>query len=129
VTDRPIRAILDTSAIVRFVDGGDRAIHVGEVPIQVADDGVAGLPVLCMAQAARLVGNRSADRFQILQDHPSTRLVTGPADWRALVALVGLVGRWDAAMAAVLAIDFEAALLSTDREVYAALDPYLVIEV
>ncbi|HEU5108050.1 MAG TPA: hypothetical protein VFT95_05785 [Micromonosporaceae bacterium] len=111
------------------MDGGDHAIHVGEVLVQVADDGVAGLPVLCMAQAMQLLGGRFGDRFQMLQDHPSTTLVAGPQDWRALVALVGLVGRWDAATAAVLAIDLEAALLSADRGIYSALDPYLVIEV
>lgn len=131
MTDRPIRAILDASAIVRYVHGDDDAIHVGEVLTQVDEsDAAAGLPVMCMAQALREVGDGLGHRFELLLDHSATELLVGPEDWRALAVVMDLVGRWDVAVAAWLAMDFEVAVFSAEPDLYAGIDdPYLVIEV
>lgn len=130
MTDRPIRAILDASAIVRYVRGGDSAIHIGETLLQIADDGVAGLPVLCMAQASHELGDSAADKLQLLQDHPATELLAGPVDWRAVAALMPILKRWDAVIPAMLALDFEVAVLSADPGLYVGIDdPYLIVAV
>lgn len=130
MTDRPVRAILDASAIVRYVRGGDPAIHVGEVLTEVADDGVAALPVLCMAQALRAVGDGYGDQFRLLTEHAACVLEVGPRDWQLVAGAVDLVGTWDAAVAVVLAIDLMVAVLTAEPETYAGFaDPTLTITV
>jgi hypothetical protein len=51
VSDRPIRVVLDTSAIIAYAQGS--SIDVGEVITEVDDEECAvALPVLCLVEAA-----------------------------------------------------------------------------
>lgn len=86
--------------------------------------------MLCLAEALRTVGGGFADEFRLLTEHPAGVLVAGPQDWRMVAAAVDLIGRWDAAVAAVLAVDLAVAVLTAEPGLYAAFDdPTLVIEV
>jgi hypothetical protein len=131
VTDQLLRAILDTSAILRFVRGGDRSVGVGETIAEVNDEGAAvGPPVLCLAEAWRIAGEDHPDLFRMLFDHEASVLLEGPSDWHAVAAATDIAGRADAAVAALLAIDYDIGLLSTMPALYAGFgDSELVIEV
>jgi hypothetical protein len=130
VSDRPLRVILDTSAILRYARGGDAAIHVGEIVSEIDDEGCAvGLPTLCMTAAWRAGGDSLHEALVLLFNHDASRVVAPSTDWRALAAIEDVVGRTDAAAAVLLAIDHGVALLSAEPDVYTGFDPYLVIEV
>ena len=115
--DRPIQLILDASAIVAFVR---ESIDVGEVIAEVdAEEAAVGLPVLCLAQA-RTSGD-DVDRLNLLAGHDAATVLPDPDDWQALAATVELVGRWDAAVAALLALDLDVAVLTGTPGLYAGL--------
>jgi hypothetical protein len=102
VSGRPIRVLLDASAIVAFTRG---SIDVGETIAEVNDEhAAAGLPFLCLVEANRAVAD--TDRLDLLVAHPATAVITlHPDDWRALAASYETVGRLDAASAVLAAID------------------------
>ena len=106
MSDRPVQVLLDTSAIVAFTRG---SIHVGEVIAEVDDEQAAvGLPLLCLVEATRAVAD--TDRLDLLVHHAATAIVAdNPADWRALAATYDIVGRLDAASAALAAVDLDVA--------------------
>jgi hypothetical protein len=117
VPDRPVHLILDASAIVAFVR---ESIHVGEVVAEVdAEDAAVGLPVLCLARARTMV--EDVDRLNLLVDHGAAVVLPDPDDWQALAATLDLVGRWDAAAAALLALDSGLAVLTATPGLYAGL--------
>lgn len=123
---------MDASAIIRFARGGDLAVGVGEIMSEVDDEGAAvGLPVLCLAEAFRVVeGEGHGDLVKLLWQHRASRLLVSPEDFYAVAAAIEIVGRWDAAVAAVLAYDFDVSVLSTTPALYAGFgDPDFVIEV
>lgn len=83
-----------------------------------------------MAEAWRAGGEDWPELFAMLYDHRASQLLAPPADWRAVAAATDIVGRLDAAVAAVLAIDYDVALLSATPALYAGFgDPDLIIEV
>jgi phytoene dehydrogenase-like protein len=131
VTERPLRAIVDTSAIVRFARGGTRSVGVGETIAEINDEHASfGLPVLCVAEAWRVAGDEHADLFRMLTEHEAAVLLGTPDDWQALAAALEIVGRWDTAVAALLAIDGDVCLLSTTPARYAGFgDADFVVEV
>jgi hypothetical protein len=75
VKGRPVRVLLDASAIIAFTRG---SIDVGEILAEVNDeDAAAGLPILCLVEASRAVSD--TDRLDLLVAHPATAvLVPGP---------------------------------------------------
>lgn len=86
--------------------------------------------MLCMAEAWRIAGDDHPDLFQMLFEHEASVLLEGPSDWRAAAAAIDIAGRADAAVAALLAIDYDCALLSTTPSLYAGFGgPEFVIEV
>lgn len=97
MTDRPVRVVLDTSAIIAFTR---ESINVGEVIAEVDDERAGfGLPVLCLVEASRTVGED--ERFGLLLSHPARVLLPVEVeDWQALAAINWIVGRTDAASAA-----------------------------
>lgn len=116
--DRPIRIVLDASAIVAFSRG---SIHAGEVIAEVDDEHAAvGLPVLCLVEATR--GTADPTRLDLLVNHRAG-VVLGdePGDWRALAATYDIVGRLDAAAAALAAIDLGCAVLTAQPGLYGGL--------
>lgn len=99
--DRPVRVILDASAIVAFTRS---SIHVGEVLAEVDDEGCAtGLPVPCLVEAVHAVAD--TDRLDLLVTHRATVILPDETSWQALAA-----------------IDYDAAVLSTRPGLYAGLD-------
>lgn len=117
--------------MLRFVRGGEQSIGVGETIAEIsAEGGVAGLPVLALAEAWRVAGEEAADLFRMLVDHEATVVLDGPQDWRAVAAATDLTGRLDAAVAAELANDHGVVLLSATPGLYGGFaNPEFVIEV
>lgn len=100
VADRPIKLVLDTSAILAFTRG---SIDVGEPISEVADEGgVSALPTLCLAVAKWMVDD--LDRLRLLTEHPDTVVVSASQDPFALGNVETSVGNLDAS-AAVLTRD------------------------
>jgi hypothetical protein len=117
VSARPIRVILDASAIVAFSRG---SIHVGEVIAEVSDESAAGLPMLCLVEASRAVAD--TDQLDLLVSHAATALMDAEAaNWQALAATYDTVGRLDAASAVLAAVDFDCDILTSQPGLYAGL--------
>lgn len=120
--NRPVRLILDTSAILVYARGSEA---VGETIREVDLDGAAfGLPVPCLACAA--VDLRWLD---LLAAHPAAVvLTTDPARWRSLVTTADLLGTIDAAAAFLAAGDAECDVLTASPQMYAELgdDPPVI---
>jgi len=77
-----------------------------------------------------MVGDEHPDLFRMLVDHPASLLLDGPDDWHAVAEAIDIAGRADAAVAALLAIDYDLGLLSAVPALYTGFgDPDLVIEV
>jgi len=129
--DRPIRVVLDTSAVLRFVRSGASSIGVGETIAEIRDEDAAfGVPLLCLAEAWRVAGEEHPDLFEVLARDRALVALPEPADWRAVAEAIDIAGRADAAVAALWAIDSDVGLLSTTPALYAGFgDPDLVIEV
>jgi hypothetical protein len=114
---RPIRIVLDTSAILACTRG---SIDVGEPLAEIADDGgAAGLPALCLAEARWMVDD--PHHLGVLVEHQATTLVPAPEDWRALAATNDIVGRLDAASAVLSALDEGCCVLSARPGSYGGL--------
>jgi hypothetical protein len=126
VPDRPVRAVLDTSAIVAYTHG---SIHVGEVLSEVSDEqGVVALPLPCLIESVHAVADRA--RLKLLVTHPATEIVADePSAWLALATTYDIVGRPDAASAAVAALDFHVEVLTRQPLLYAGLNEDLVIPI
>jgi hypothetical protein len=118
VSERPIRVLLDASAIVAFTRG---SLDVGETIAEVNDEGAAaGLPILCLVEATRAVAD--TDRLDLLVAHSATAVITPqPEDWRALAVTCETVGRLDAATAVLAAIDLDCLVLTDQPGLYGGL--------
>jgi hypothetical protein len=125
-TDRPVRLVLDTSAVLSFTRG---SIHVGEPISEVADEGgVSGLPTLCLAAAKWMVDDR--DRLQVLTEHPDTVVVPASHDPFALGIVETSVGSLDASSAVLTAIDQRAFIMTARPGLYRGLvDSGPIIEI
>ena len=117
--ERALRQILDTSAVLSFTQ---RSIHVGEVLAQVADeDAVAGIPLICLLEASRSAADQG--RLALLVEHRFTEvLAEDPAQWQALATLYDIVGRLDAASAALAALDYGVDVLTRQPGLYTVVD-------
>ncbi|MET8909553.1 hypothetical protein [Micromonospora sp. NPDC004551] len=118
MTDRPVRIVLDASAILAFCR---ESIHVGEVIAEIADEEcLFGLPVMCLAEASRAAAD--GDRLDLLVNHPAaTVLDVDPSNWRALAVVYDTVGRLDAAAALLAAVDNDGYVLTGQPGLYAGL--------
>jgi hypothetical protein len=116
MSDRPIRIVLDVSAIRAFMR---TSVDVGEIIAEIDDEhGAVGLPVLCLIEANRTVEDDG--RLDHLIRHEVTTLLdVNASDWRALAAVHDDVGRLDAASAALATIDFRCFMLTDQPAVYA----------
>lgn len=112
-----IQLVLDASAAVEFSRG---SIHVGEVLSLVAEDeAIALLPLACLIEATAWVVDR--DRLEVLTRHKSVLVMPGePDQWRALATTFELVGRQDAAVAALTALDARVGLLTRQPGLYSS---------
>lgn len=128
MTDRSVTLVLDTSAIVAYARP-ETAIHVGDVLIQVLDEGAAAvLPALCLVEAFPAV--LDPGMLDLLVAHEATVVLADGADmWRDLAAMVEITGRVDAASAALAAIDFQANILTRTPHLYDGLNGGMVIPI
>lgn len=119
MTDLPVTLVLDASAVAAYTRA---SIHVGEVLAEVLDGGTrAAIPLPCLVEAAHIVVDGA--RLDLLTGHPAVLVVAeDPADWQALTAAYDLVGSYEAANAALLALDQNAAVLTRHPGRYAGLD-------
>lgn len=94
---------------------------MGEVIAEVDDENAAvGLPMLCLVEASRAVADK--DRLTPLVHHrASVVLGNDPGDRRALAAMYDIVGRLDAASAAVTAVDLDVSILTGQSGLYGGL--------
>jgi hypothetical protein len=104
--------------MVAFTRG---SIDVGEVIAEVDDEQAAvGLPMLCLVEATRAVADTG--HLTILVRHQASRLCgDDPSDWEALAATYEIVGRIDAASAALAAIDRDVNVLTAQPGLYRGL--------
>lgn len=125
---KPVSLVLDTSAVVAYTRP-DTAIHVGDVLLQVLDEGaVAVIPLACLVEAFPAVEDTAM--LDVLVGLESTTVLSDePAAWRSLAEMVEIVGRPDAASAALAAIDFKAQLLTRTPGWYAGVKRNMVIEI
>jgi hypothetical protein len=126
VTDRPIRLVLDTSAVVAYTRG---SIHVGEVLSEISDEqGAAALPLACLVEAAPAVADSA--RLMLLVNHPATSVLADGAElWQSLAAMREVVGRPDSASAALSAIDFDVDVLTRWPRLYDGIGYNMVIPI
>jgi hypothetical protein len=115
----PFRIVLDTSAVAAYTRA---SIAVGEILSEITDEqGVALLPLPCLVEAAHTVNDPA--RLDLLVAHAAVVIYPGePDQWRTLAAMYGIVGRLDAAMAALLALDAVVAVLTDEPGLYAGVD-------
>jgi hypothetical protein len=129
--ERPIRIVLDTTAVLIWIDPNpDRAILVGEPVAELADEGARfAVPVICLAEAHARVGDTKAiERIAAHQHGVVTPLAVD--DWPALSAGRGLLDRLDLAAAFVVADGPDAHIVTAEPERYAAIaDEISIIEV
>ncbi len=106
--ERPIRVLLDASAVIAFTDGA--AIGVGEIIAEVdEEDGAFGIPVPCLAAAGAEV--RDQDLLQLLLAHPACELIDEP-DWRRVAWYLKVLDRYDIAAAVALAEELDVQILT-----------------
>jgi hypothetical protein len=96
--------VLDTSAIVAFAAG---SVDVGEPIAEVhSDGGRVVIPVVCLIEAARQVGD---DMPRLLVDNPACEVAPLTEElWAAVTAGARILGRLDLAMALLAATTGEA---------------------
>lgn len=110
--DRPVGLILDATAIMAFTDP-KLAIHVGEPLIEAEDNGeVLGLPLPCLVDAARSTTSSLVDL--LVRSGSVVVLAEDPQSWRALTSMWDLVGRYEAATAALFSVDLDVPVLTRE---------------
>ncbi|MDP9794527.1 hypothetical protein J2S43_003039 [Catenuloplanes nepalensis] len=112
---RPVRVVLDTSAILAYCR---ESVGVGELIGEIADEnGTVGLPMLCLAEARTRLAD--ADLLDVLATHDAAEVLTlGPREWQGLAALDGDVGRRDASAAMLEAIVHGVDILTAQPSLY-----------
>ncbi len=116
---RPVRLVLDTTAVVGFVRG---SVSVGELLPEIdAEHGTAVVPLPCLVEAA--AGTVDAGPWlSILIDHPATFVVATDVDeWRQIAGVRSLVGAYEPAAAAWQALTYDVDVLTRSPELYAEL--------
>jgi len=89
VTGRPIRAVLDTSAVVAYAGG---SISVGELLAEIADEHAdVAIPDLCLAEAAARLDPGAWPALDVLVGLPHCLILPLP-DWRDVALLAPTLG-------------------------------------
>ena len=120
MTDRPVQLVLDTSAILDYCRG---SIPVGELLVEIdAAGGAVLLPLLCLVEAAT-VSPADEHLLDVLVQHPATQVAAEEPDlWKVLATIRTIVGRVDAASAALMALDYDVDVATRTPGVYAGLN-------
>jgi hypothetical protein len=129
--DPPIRIVLDTTAVLTWIDPNpDRAILIGEPIAELADEGARfAVPVVCLAEAhARAGDTKAIERIVAHRHGVVTPIIAG--DWPALSAARIVLDRLDLAAAFMTADGPDAHIVTAEPEKYAAVaDEISIIEV
>ncbi len=117
--------VLDTSAITAFAVG---SIDVGEPIAEVhSDGGRVVVPVVCLIEAARQVGD---DMPRLLIDNPACEVAPLTEElWAAVTAGVRILGRLDLAMALLAATTGNGYVLTAEPESYSEIGEESVIPI
>jgi len=127
VSDRPIRAILDTTAVVAYARG---RVSVGEVLAEITDEGLTfAVPDLCLIEAAQQLDVDQWPALDMLTSHSHCERLELSANWRDIAAGARLLGSTSRAVAMLAAVDYHAFLLTAEPDVYGGDDAPLVIGV
>jgi hypothetical protein len=112
VTDLPLRAVLDTSAVLAFAAG---SIDVGETIGEIADEDAGfAVPVICLLEVASRVTADPQPMLDALASHPhGTVLPLAPAEWRRVAAASSLLGDTGRACAALPVVSGQAGYVMT----------------
>ncbi|MGC4805533.1 PIN domain-containing protein [Micromonospora sp. DT233] len=124
---RPVRLILDTSALLTYLTG---SVHVAEPVHEVVESRVAfGVPAVAAAEALALIDD-AHDRallMRLLQHRACAVLDTDGRTWHELAYWHRATGRPDLAACAMAALDHDAAVLTADGKLYGGV-PVIDIE-
>ena len=106
--------VLDTSAIKAFAAG---SVDVGEPIAEVhSDGGRVVVPVVCLIEAARQVGD---DMPRLLVDHPACEVAPLTEElWTAVTAGVRILGRLELAVSLLSATMGDGYVLTAEPEAY-----------
>jgi hypothetical protein len=117
--------VLDTSAITAFAAG---SIDVGEPIAEVhSDGGRVVVPVVCLIEAARQVGD---DMPGLLVDHPACEVEPLTEElWAAVTAGARILGRLDLAVALLAATSGNGYVLTSEPESYGEIGEDSVIPI
>lgn len=112
MTDLPLRAVLDTSAVLAYAAG---SIHVGETIGEIADEGAGfAVPVVCLVTAADRVAADQQPMLDALASHPNGIILPlAPAGWRRVAAASSLLDDLGRACAALPVVSGEAGYVMT----------------
>jgi hypothetical protein len=122
VSERPVRLVLDTSAIAAYAT----TVDVGETISEVRANGAAfGLPVACLIEAAQLI---DADILDLVVGNDAMVIGVEPTRWRTFAVMRSLLGRLDVATAFAAAEEHGCDVLTAEPELYLALgdDPPII---
>jgi hypothetical protein len=117
--------VLDTSAVVAYAAG---SVDVGEPMAEVgAEGGRAVVPVVCLIEAARRVGD---DMPRLLVDHPSCDTAPLTLDiWETVTAGARILGRLDLAVALVSATAGDGYVLTAEPHAYGGIGEDSIIAI
>jgi hypothetical protein len=123
-----IRIVLDSSAMLAYAA---TSISVGETIAEVADEGCRfGLPMVCLAEASRLMSEEQVAALLLLVRHPSAVVTSTPvADWEVLAEWTRGLGRVDLASALAEAIAHNGYVLTGEPATYGDIDELPVIPI
>lgn len=122
---REARLVLDTSAIAGFVRG---SIAVGELIAEVdLEDGAVIVPLACLVEAASTI-NDAGPWLRILVDHPATIvLAEDPKEWGMIAGVRAVLGVYEPAAAAWMALSAGVDVLTRTPKMYEALGDGLTL--
>lgn len=122
MSDRELRLVLDTSAVLAYARG---SVDVGETITEVVDEGHwFGSSVVCLAEATRLAGDDSPGITLLAAHRRFVALPAAAEKWPALATWTRLLRRVDLAASILEAVDREGHVMTAEPHLYAAGSEY-----
>jgi hypothetical protein len=116
VSDLPIKAVLDTTAVLAYTQGN---VGLGEIISEITDEqGGFAVPDICLIEAARQLERDEWPTLDLLIRHSQCVRLELSTDWRDLAAAARQLGSTSRAAAMLAAVDYRAVLLTTEPEAY-----------
>ncbi|MFC7546720.1 hypothetical protein [Plantactinospora sp. GCM10030261] len=126
MSDLPIRAVLDASAVAAY---GRGVLSVGEIIAEITDEHAGfAVPELCLIEAATRLDLDEWPALSMLTQHSHGVWLETPTDWRDVARAARLLGGMSRAVAMLAAVDHRAYLLTAEPDGYGD-DSSLVIEI